>query len=109
MTAASLRRTHAVLAAAARGDLSQRVLHIRGTSEIAETMRSVNRLLDRMESFGKESHAALQRLCPQAVLAAHVKSGAKKHPGPYVSQTAGNRLACVSEEPGTEVQMRFRH
>jgi len=57
----------------------------------------------------KNSDAALQRLCPQAVLAAHVKSGAKKHPGPYVSQTAGNRLACVSEEPGTEVQMRFRH
>ncbi|NYZ12108.1 hypothetical protein HL658_06065 [Azospirillum sp. RWY-5-1] len=60
MTQGSLRRTHTVLTAAARGDLSQRVLHIRGTSEIAETMRDVNRLLDRMESFGKESHAAMQ-------------------------------------------------
>ncbi|HEX8164483.1 MAG TPA: MBL fold metallo-hydrolase [Beijerinckiaceae bacterium] len=55
----------------------------------------------------KNSDDALQRLCPQAVLTVHVKSGAKKHPGSNVTVAAGHRLACVTEQPGSQVQMWF--
>jgi len=60
ITNRSLRKAGAVLAAAERGDLQPRVLHIQGGSEIAQTLRTLNRLLDRVESFGKEANAAMR-------------------------------------------------
>jgi hypothetical protein len=56
----------------------------------------------------KNSDDALQELCPEAVLATHVKANAKKHPGRDVKAFAGGRLACVTELAGTEVRMHFR-
>ncbi|SMH59843.1 methyl-accepting chemotaxis protein [Azospirillum agricola] len=60
LTARSLARAGAVLAAAERGDLQPRVLHIHGHNEIADLLRTLNRLLDRVESFGKEANAAMR-------------------------------------------------
>ena len=60
LTNRSLAKAGTVLAAAEKGDLQPRILHIHGTSSIAETLRTVNRLLDRVESFGKEANAAMQ-------------------------------------------------
>ncbi len=60
LTNRSLRRMAAVLTAAERGDLQPRLLSIHGQSEIAGLMRTVNHLLDRVESFGKEANAAMQ-------------------------------------------------
>ncbi|MCG5241803.1 methyl-accepting chemotaxis protein [Azospirillum doebereinerae] len=59
LTNRSLRKAAAVLAAAERGDLQPRILRIHGRSEVAELLRSLNRLLDRVESFGKEANAAM--------------------------------------------------
>ena len=56
----SILKACAVLAAAERGDLQPRVLHIYGQSPVAEMLRTINRLLDRVESFGKEANAAMQ-------------------------------------------------
>lgn len=55
----------------------------------------------------KNSSAALLGLCPQAIFAAHVKAGGKKHPGTHIAEAAGHRLTCVTEERGTEVTLRF--
>jgi methyl-accepting chemotaxis protein len=49
-----------VLAAAGKGNLQPRVLHITGSDALAEALRNINRLLDRMESFGKEAEAAMR-------------------------------------------------
>lgn len=54
----------------------------------------------------KNSDGALLNLCPNAVLVAHARAGARKHPGVEVSHLAGGRLALVTEEPGTAVHMR---
>ncbi|CAO3419594.1 methyl-accepting chemotaxis protein [Azospirillum doebereinerae] len=59
VTNRSLRKAAAVLAAAESGDLQPRILRIHGHSEVAELLRSLNRLLDRVESFGKEANAAM--------------------------------------------------
>ncbi len=56
----------------------------------------------------KNSNEGLQKLCPEAVLAAHVKAGAKKHPGLDVVAFAGERLASVTDRAGTEMRMHFR-
>ncbi|HYG85154.1 MAG TPA: methyl-accepting chemotaxis protein [Azospirillum sp.] len=50
----------AVLAAAERGNLQPRVLHITGDDSLSTALRNINRLLDRVESFGKEANAAMQ-------------------------------------------------
>ncbi len=60
LTNRSLAKASAVLAAAEKGDLQPRILHIHGTSSVAEMLRTINRLLDRVESFGKEANAAMQ-------------------------------------------------
>jgi hypothetical protein len=56
----------------------------------------------------KNSDGELQQLCPGAVLAAHVKSDAKKHPGLDVTEIAGDRLARVTEQPGSQLSMWFQ-
>ena len=55
----------------------------------------------------KNSNATLQQLCPGATLAVHVKSSAKKHPGPFVTAAAGHRLSYVTEQPGSQLSMWF--
>jgi methyl-accepting chemotaxis protein len=50
----------AVMAAAEKGDLQPRVLHVAGDDALASMLRNTNRLLDRVESFGKEANAAMQ-------------------------------------------------
>lgn len=55
----------------------------------------------------KNSGKALQDACGSALLVAHVKDGAKKHPGLDVSAFAGGRLACVTGQSGTQVRMRY--
>ncbi|MGB8843862.1 MAG: MBL fold metallo-hydrolase [Aliidongia sp.] len=56
----------------------------------------------------KNSDEKFQELCHQdAVLTAQVKAGAKKHPGRNVETTARERLACVTDQAGTEVRMHF--
>lgn len=51
------------------------------------------------------SDDALQALCPAAVLTAHVKAGASKHPGSKVRAKAGPRLISVTNDPTTKVSM----
>jgi hypothetical protein len=53
------------------------------------------------------SDGELQQLCPKAVLAAHVKLDAKKRPGLDVTEAAGDRLACITEQPGSELRLWF--
>ena len=67
VTIASLRRADASIdkamracAAAAGGDLSVRVMGIRGHGNIGQMLRNVNRLLDLTEAFCKEADAAMQ-------------------------------------------------
>lgn len=55
----------------------------------------------------RNSDAMFQSFCPQAILTAHVKAGAKKHPGINVSALAGSRLARVTEDPQTAAVMNF--
>ncbi|WP_082560803.1 MBL fold metallo-hydrolase [Caulobacter sp. Root487D2Y] len=55
----------------------------------------------------KNSDASLQALVPSAVLVAHVKADSSKHPGIDVTAFAGERLACVSGQPGSEVCLHF--
>ena len=52
LTNRTIRKAHTVIAAAEKGDLQPRILHIHGNSDIADMLRTVNRLLDRVESFG---------------------------------------------------------
>ena len=59
-TRTQIDKASAVLAAAEKGDLQPRVLHIVGDDALAEALRNINRLLDRVESFGKEANAAMQ-------------------------------------------------
>lgn len=54
----------------------------------------------------RNSGADLQSLCPQAILVA-VNSKSSKHPGAAASEAAGDRLSCVTGQPGTEVIMHF--
>jgi hypothetical protein len=56
----------------------------------------------------KNSNDAFQRLCPEALLVAHVKAGSSKHPGLDVSAFAGKRLACVTGQAGSQVRLHFR-
>ncbi len=58
---ASIDKAMAVCEAAARGDLSVRVMGIRGHGNIGRMLRNVNRLLDLTEAFCKEADAAMQR------------------------------------------------
>ncbi len=55
----------------------------------------------------RNSGTHFQALCPDALLVAHVKSTAKKHPGPAVTIAAGSRLAQVTEQAGSAVTMTF--
>ncbi|MCW2246749.1 methyl-accepting chemotaxis protein [Azospirillum fermentarium] len=57
---AAVAQANAVLSAAERGNLEPRILRIRGADGVAEMQRNVNRLLDRVESFGKEANAAME-------------------------------------------------
>ncbi|MCG5240332.1 methyl-accepting chemotaxis protein [Azospirillum doebereinerae] len=57
---ASIDKAMAVCEAAARGDLSVRVMGIRGHGNIGRMLRNVNRLLDLTEAFCKEADAAMQ-------------------------------------------------
>ena len=57
---AHIDQASAVLAAAEKGDLQPRVLHVSGDDALAVMLRNTNRLLDRVESFGKEANAAMQ-------------------------------------------------
>lgn len=56
----------------------------------------------------KNSDDAFQKLCPAALLVAHVKAGSSKHPGLNVAAFAGERLACVTDQAGSEVRLHFR-
>ncbi|MER8931071.1 MBL fold metallo-hydrolase [Mesorhizobium sp. M0859] len=56
----------------------------------------------------KNSSAALQSLCPNATLVAHVREGSKKRPGDAIVVAAGDRLASVTEEIGSTVRMTYR-
>ncbi len=56
---ANIDQASAVLAAAEKGDLQPRILHVRGDDALATMLRNTNRLLDRVESFGKEANAAM--------------------------------------------------
>jgi len=49
----------AVMAAAEKGDLQPRVLHVPGDDPLSAMLRNTNRLLDRVEAFGKEANAAM--------------------------------------------------
>ncbi|WP_029008488.1 methyl-accepting chemotaxis protein [Azospirillum halopraeferens] len=62
-TGRSIARAAAVCEAAARGDLSARVLGIRGHGDIGRLLRNINRLLDLTEAFCKEADAAMQSAC----------------------------------------------
>jgi hypothetical protein len=53
------------------------------------------------------SDARLQALCPDAVLTAHVNSTSKKHPGLHVALAAGLRLAPVTEDAATLMEMWY--
>lgn len=55
------------------------------------------------------SDAALQHLCPEALLTVQVKAGAKKHPGPKIWRSGLGRLAKVTAEAGAEVAMLFQN
>jgi|GEM_PF-1601458 len=55
----------------------------------------------------KNSDDAFQKLCPEALLVAHVKGGSSKHPGLNVSAFAAERLACVTGQTGSEVHLQF--
>ncbi|HYH38352.1 MAG TPA: methyl-accepting chemotaxis protein [Azospirillum sp.] len=57
---AKVYRAGEVLAAAEKGDLQPRVLHVPGDDALAAMLRNTNRLLDRVEAFGKEANAAMQ-------------------------------------------------
>ncbi|MDR7062477.1 MULTISPECIES: MBL fold metallo-hydrolase [unclassified Sphingopyxis] len=54
------------------------------------------------------SDQALHDLCPRAILAAHVKSDATKHPGVDTMLTAGERLVRVTEQAGHYIRMHFQ-
>ena len=54
------------------------------------------------------SDVSLQALCPDALLTAHVNSTSKKHPGFDVALAAGSRLAPVTEDAATRVEMWYR-
>lgn len=56
----------------------------------------------------KNSDDAFQKLCPAALLVAHVKAGSSKHPGLNVAGFAGERLACVTGQADSEVRLHFR-
>lgn len=56
----------------------------------------------------RNSDAAFQMLCPEAILVAHVRTGSKKHPGDAVVAAAGTRLVSVTEELGSTVTMDYR-
>jgi len=56
----SLNKAIVALADAADGKLRSRVLGIRGSGSIGRMLRNVNRVLDQMEAFSKETHAAME-------------------------------------------------
>ncbi len=55
----------------------------------------------------RNSDAAIQVLCPEAILVAHVGAGSRKHPGDMVVAAAGDRLMSVTEELGSAVTMDY--
>jgi beta-lactamase superfamily II metal-dependent hydrolase len=55
----------------------------------------------------RNSDEKLQALCPEAILTAQVKAGAKKHPGLIVATSARERLVYVTDQAGTKVRMHF--
>ncbi|MER8556620.1 MBL fold metallo-hydrolase [Mesorhizobium sp. M1217] len=55
----------------------------------------------------KNSDAAIQELCPEAILVAHARAPSKKHPGDAVVAAAGDRLVSVTEETGSTVAMSY--
>jgi methyl-accepting chemotaxis protein len=57
--ARSLKQASDCLGLAGKGDLNSRLLHIKGTGEVAALQHSINLLLDITEAFLKESEASL--------------------------------------------------
>ena len=51
----------------------------------------------------KNSDAHFQAVAPDALLVAHVRKGASKHPGSAVAAAAGSRLHCVTSDGGSGV------
>ena len=56
----------------------------------------------------RNSGADFQAACPHAILTAHVKANAKKHPSPNIAYLAAERLVNVTSEPHTLVSLRFQ-
>ncbi|WP_448202838.1 methyl-accepting chemotaxis protein [Azospirillum sp. sgz302134] len=86
LTNRSLGKACDVLAAAEKGDLQPRVLHIHGNSRIAEMLHTLNRLLDRVESFGKEANAAMQHAAEGQYYRRIVMTGMVGEFGTYARQ-----------------------
>ena len=85
------------------------------TGDLADWESNYRPLLDRVRVLALPHHGSdrnsdddLQKLCPDALLTAHVKAGASKHPGLEVAAFAGDRLACVTDQAGTDVRLHFR-
>lgn len=73
----------------------------------AQLLRKVRVLALPHHGSDKNSDDALQKLCPEALLVAHVKAGSPKHPGLNVAAFAGGRLACVTGQAGSEARLHF--
>lgn len=73
----------------------------------AHLLKSVRVLALPHHGSDKNSGEEFQKLCPDALLVAHVKAGSSKHPGADVVDLAGERLACVTGDLDNQVWMRF--
>ncbi len=93
----SIRKACTVLAAAETGDLQPRVLHVTGNSPIAEMLRTLNRLLDRVESFGKEANAAMQHAAEGQYYRRIVMTGMVGEFGAYARQINDGLAAMDSK------------
>lgn len=56
----SINKAIAAVAEAAEGTLRARVMGIRGRGNMSVMLQNINRLLDQMEAFAKETHAAME-------------------------------------------------
>ncbi|MBI5265245.1 MAG: CZB domain-containing protein [Bradyrhizobium sp.] len=58
-TSASVKKASTAISAAANGNLRDRVKNIRGRGDIGALLNDINRMLDQVESFGKEVEAVM--------------------------------------------------
>ncbi|MBK4722911.1 sensory rhodopsin II transducer [Azospirillum sp. YIM DDC1] len=86
LTNRTIRKASTVIAAAEKGDLQPRILNIHGASPIADMLRTINRLLDRVESFGKEANAAMQHAAEGQYYRRIVMTGMVGEFGAYARQ-----------------------